>query len=63
MDEGLPVGGNGTLRVGVADLAAERHRLENLGLTLSETCTIPGVISFFNFYDPDGNQLSYYQEP
>ena len=63
LDEGLPVGGNWTLRVGVADLAAERHRLENLGLTLSETCTIPGVISFFDFYDPDGNQLSYYQEP
>jgi predicted enzyme related to lactoylglutathione lyase len=62
LDEGAPAGGNWTLRTGVADLTAERHRLEAFGVTLSETHTIPGVISFFNFRDPDGNQLSYYQE-
>jgi len=63
LDEDQAVGGNWTLRIGVADLAAERHRLEKLGLQLGDTHTVPGVISYFNFHDPDGNQLSCYQEP
>jgi predicted enzyme related to lactoylglutathione lyase len=55
-------GGSGwTLRIGVADLAAERKRLEQLGLELGETQTVPGVISFFEFADPDANNLSCYQ--
>lgn len=62
LDEGPAVGGNWTLRIGVADLRAERLRLEKLGLQLGETRNVPGVISFFDFCDPDGNQLSCYQE-
>jgi predicted enzyme related to lactoylglutathione lyase len=62
LDEDSPLGGHWTLRIGVSDLAAERHRLEALGVVLAETRTFPGVISFFSFHDPDGNQLSYYQE-
>lgn len=63
LDDGVPAGGNWTLRIGVSDLTAERHRLEAFGVTLSETHTIPGVISYFTFSDPDGNQLSCCQEP
>ena len=63
LDEGQPVRGNWTLRIGVTDLNAERQRLEKLGLKLGETRTVPDVISYFNFYDPDGNRLSCYQEP
>lgn len=61
LDEGLATGGNWTLRIGVGDLSAERRRLEKLGMKLGETRTVPGVISFFDFRDPDGNRLSCYQ--
>lgn len=60
LDEGPAAGGNWTLRIGVADLSAERQRLEKLGVQLSGTRTVPGVISFFDFRDPDGNRLSCY---
>jgi predicted enzyme related to lactoylglutathione lyase len=54
--------GNWTLRIGVSDLDAERQRLEDLGIRLGDTHTVPEVVSYFNFYDPDGNRLSYCQE-
>lgn len=63
LDQDQATGGNWTLRLGVADLSAERERLDSLGLELSDTHTVPGVISYFTFYDPDGNRLSLYQEP
>lgn len=59
--EGRPADGNWTLRIGTADLSAERHRLQRLGIELGETSSVPGVISFFDFRDPDGNRLSCYQ--
>jgi predicted enzyme related to lactoylglutathione lyase len=62
LDQGPAAGGSWTLRIGVADLNAERQRLEESGVELSGTRTVPGVISFFDFHDPDGNQLSCYQE-
>jgi predicted enzyme related to lactoylglutathione lyase len=62
LDEGPPADGHWTLRMGVSDLGAERQRLDGLGLELGPTHTVPGVISFFDFHDPDGNQLSCYEE-
>lgn len=62
LDEGPPNGGHWTLRIGVTDLIAERQRLTKLGVELGETRTVPGVISFFDFHDPDGNRLSCYEE-
>jgi lactoylglutathione lyase len=49
------------LRYGVADLDAERARLQRLGVSPGAVETVPGVIRFFGFTDPDGNQLSCYQ--
>lgn len=49
------------LRVGVEDLDAERDRIRDLGIEVSETATVPGVISYFDLHDPDGNQLSVYR--
>lgn len=49
------------LRVGVQDLDAERERIQGLGIEVSETTTVPGVISYFVFHDPDGNELSMYR--
>lgn len=49
------------LRYGVDDLPTERARLSGLGVSVGDVDTVPGVISFFDFMDPDGNALSCYQ--
>lgn len=49
------------LRLGVVDIAAEHARLTELGVELDEIITVPELISFFDFRDPDGNELSLYQ--
>lgn len=49
------------LRYEVEDLAAERERLSGLGISVGEVQTVPGLISFFDFADPDDNALSCYQ--
>ncbi len=49
------------LRYGVEDLESEQERLRGLGVSVGEVETVPGVISFFDFFDPDGNALSCYQ--
>lgn len=59
--EGEPPGGSWTLRIGVTDLDGERDRLRSLGIEAGEVQTVPGVISYFVFRDPDGNRLSWYQ--
>jgi lactoylglutathione lyase len=60
--EGETPGGSWTLRFGVADLDDERERLQGLGIELGGVRTVPGVIRYFVFRDPDGNLLSWYQE-
>lgn len=45
------------LRYGVNDLEAERERLQEVGVGLGDVETVPGVIRFFDFQDPDGNML------
>jgi catechol 2,3-dioxygenase-like lactoylglutathione lyase family enzyme len=57
-DEGRP--GNSVVRFGVLDVRAERQRIEGLGITVGELIEVPGVVSFFDFADPDGNRLSCY---
>lgn len=49
------------LRLGVADVEAEHGRLTALGVDVDEVIEIPELISYFNFRDPDGNELSLYQ--
>ena len=49
------------LRYGVDNLGAERERLRRLGVSVGDVETVPGVISFFEFLDPDENRLSCYR--
>jgi predicted enzyme related to lactoylglutathione lyase len=48
------------LRIGVADVHAERERLVTSGVDVGPIETIEGVIAFCDLRDPDGNQLSLY---
>lgn len=61
LEEGPVVPGSSALRFGVPDLGTERTRLEGLGVRLGETVTVPRVIRFFDFADPDGNSLGCYE--
>lgn len=54
--------GHWVFRLGVSDVRTERDRLLALGLDVGELVIIEGVIAYFDFPDPDGNQLSYYTE-
>lgn len=47
-------------RFGVADAAAERERLIALGVDAGPLEHVPGAVDYFDFRDPDGNNLSLY---
>ncbi len=49
-------------RFGVADVARERNRLEQLGVAVGPLEHVPGAVDYFDFTDPDGNVLSMYSE-
>jgi catechol 2,3-dioxygenase-like lactoylglutathione lyase family enzyme len=49
------------LRLGVVDIEVEHARLTALGVDVDEVIEIPELISYFNFRDPDGNEVSLYQ--
>jgi predicted enzyme related to lactoylglutathione lyase len=46
---------------GVENISVEHDRLERAGIGLGDIKTVPGVILFFDFRDPDDNELSAYQ--
>jgi predicted enzyme related to lactoylglutathione lyase len=50
------------LRLGVADAAAQRRRLEAMGVAVGPLEHVPGAVDYFDFTDPDGNALSMYSE-
>ncbi|GHO64631.1 hypothetical protein KSC_035230 [Ktedonobacter sp. SOSP1-52] len=53
----------GRLRLGVEDLASERIRVQReLGITCSPIERIPGLAAWFNFEDPWGNRLGFFQD-
>ncbi len=58
LQEGSPGTQGWDFRFGVRDLEHERRRLDELGIVVGETVTVPAVIRFFDFRDPDGNPLS-----
>lgn len=58
---GEPPGTGWVLRVGVRGLEAERARLAGLGVEVGAVQTVPGVVKYFDFRDPDGNALSWYE--
>jgi predicted enzyme related to lactoylglutathione lyase len=60
LEEGTP-GGAWAFRIGVADLDAARELVGTMGVKAGKVVTVPGVIRLFDFRDPDGNLLSFYQ--
>jgi catechol 2,3-dioxygenase-like lactoylglutathione lyase family enzyme len=54
--------GHGKLALGVADLGAERSRLEQTWPDLPASTEKPGVIALLRFPDPDGNVVTLWQD-
>jgi lactoylglutathione lyase len=52
-----------TLLIEVRDLARERERIRRSGgdIVAGEIRTVPGVISYFDLTDPDGNAMRWFQ--
>jgi hypothetical protein len=53
--------GHAVLRFGVRDVEAARMRLTELDIEVGEVERVEGEIAFFDFVDPWGNALSYYE--
>jgi catechol 2,3-dioxygenase-like lactoylglutathione lyase family enzyme len=50
-----------SLQVEVGDIQRERERLRRAKVEATEIQTVPGVISFFDIADPDGNSMRWFQ--
>jgi len=50
-----------SLELEVRDLTRERQRLREAGIAATEINTVPGVISYFDLSDPDGNSMRWFQ--
>jgi len=62
-EQSEPTPGNTVPVFGVADIAAARAALENVGVKFDgETETVEGMVSTATFYDPDGNALMLAQD-
>ncbi len=54
--------GNGSIfRLEVADIQKQHSKLDKLGISPTAIELVPKVVSYFDFTDPDGNQLSFYK--
>jgi predicted enzyme related to lactoylglutathione lyase len=56
-----PAGSADVLRLGVPDLEGVQRRVVSLGADPTAIRTVPGVVRCFDFRDPFGNRLSFYQ--
>jgi predicted enzyme related to lactoylglutathione lyase len=50
-----------TILFEVRDLRRERERLRKNGIAATEIKSSPGVISWFDLRDPDGNEMRWFQ--
>lgn len=50
-----------SLQLEVEDLPRERQRLRDADIAAAEIETAPGVISWFDLKDPDGNSMRWFQ--
>ena len=50
-----------SLQLEVEDLSQEHRRLREAGIATAEIGTAPGVISWFDLKDPDGNAMRWFQ--
>lgn len=53
--------GDAALRLGIKELDKLHKRLRDEGLDVEDITLVPGLIRYFDFKDPDGNGLSFYQ--
>ncbi len=58
---GRPLPSSWSLQVEVQDLSRERDRLRKEGIEATGITTHPGVISWFDVKDPDGNAMRWFQ--
>ena len=49
------------VRIGVADVEHEHARAVGLGVDVSRILTVPGVVRHFEFRDPRGNRMGFYE--
>ncbi len=56
------IAGDSAVRVGVRDLHKLHKRLSEAGFVIEPISEVPGILEYFDFRDPDGNGLSFYQE-
>ena len=59
--EGETGAAGSVLRLEVTGIKQQHARLEGLGIPATAVELVPGIVSFFDFEDLDGNQLSFYQ--
>ena len=52
---------NWNLQIEVQDLAKEHRRLRDNGIATPNISTSPGVITWFDVNDPDGNRMRWFQ--
>ena len=50
------------VRFGVGDIENQHSRLQALGVQVQPIGTVPGVVRYFNFEDPFGNGLCFYEQ-
>jgi len=53
--------GGAVVRFETDDIEASRARVEGLGVEVGKTHTVPGAVRYFEFSDPFGNRLSFYE--
>ena len=61
ISEGKVLPSSWSLQVEVEDLSRERERMIKAGLEVARIETAPGVISWFDIRDPDGNSMRWFQ--
>ncbi len=49
------------LRLEVRDIQFQYERLKKLSISPTPVEMVPNVVSYFDFKDPDGNQMSFYE--
>ena len=61
LERNLPPQSGAIFRFGVADLESEVARLARAGIDCGAEMTVPGVVRYCEFADPDGNMIGLHQ--
>jgi glyoxylase I family protein len=61
ISEGKVLPTSWSFQIEVRDLQSERERLREAGIAATDIGTAPGVISWFDLKDPDGNAMRWFQ--